>query len=137
MDDLIAWVRDVHDQIEQLARAAAEELGWATSPGTGRWKADAGEVLDAGVTGDAPNVISNEGIPTWEQAEHIALWDPATVLRKIQSERKILDRIAVYSSYFTAEPWAAGDDALLAEEILRQLAEGYSGWPGYLDSWRS
>ncbi|MFE2407062.1 DUF6221 family protein [Kitasatospora sp. NPDC059408] len=82
MSALVTWLRAELDRVEQIARTAAIANGptWTHNP-EDRWL----------VEGKDRPVIYDEGSPTNEQARHIALWDPQTVLRRVAADRQILD----------------------------------------------
>lgn len=85
MRDLHGWITQQIDEAQRSAEAARGQ-------GDGRWHHDAsypnGYVYDGGVQ----PVVYDEGTPSAEEAEHIAAWDPATVLRRCEADRKILAR---------------------------------------------
>ncbi|MFJ9847519.1 DUF6221 family protein [Kitasatospora sp. NPDC101155] len=142
MSDVVAWLREELDRIEQTAQAAALADGpvWTHNLGD-RW-------LVEGMDGP---VIYDEGSPTDEQAQHIALWDPQAVLRRVTADRQLLDDLlserhtVVEDCWYTCpaatEEHDGGDccdddrrggacncgrDARV-ERRVRLLAEGY-GW---------
>ncbi|MGW2371735.1 DUF6221 family protein [Kitasatospora sp. NPDC001683] len=129
--DLVDWLRAELDRVEQTAQAAAAPDGptWTHNPGD-HW-------LISGESGHP--LVYDEGTPTGEQARHIALWDPAKVLRRVATDRQIIDEhqsipgagldgtrcvamdactsCGTYDEY--GVPWPC--------RTIRSLAEGY-GW---------
>lgn len=85
MPDLHGWITQQIDEAQRIAEAARGQDG-------GRWHHDTsypnGYVYDGGVQ----PVVYDEGTPSTEEAEHIAAWDPATVLRRCEADRRILNR---------------------------------------------
>jgi len=77
------------DETEAAAKAATEVDGqWFTpGPGAGEWAVRQNKAI---VDCPAGIVVFDEGCPTDEQAAHIALHDPARVLREVEAGRKIL-----------------------------------------------
>lgn len=88
-DRMLVWLREALDAAEVVARAACEG-------GEGRWQQADPDRMPGFITGDHEgyHVAYDEGYPTLEQATHIALHDPAAVLRRIAADRKILDEHA-------------------------------------------
>jgi hypothetical protein len=124
MPDLHGWLSQQIDAVEAVARAAA-------SDGTPDWYT---KNHFAVADGDGDAVAYNEGNPTPDQARHIALHDPAGVLRRCAADRKILNLHAPAGGNW--EPYAClgcGSDSeygVLVDhvndcETLRALAEGY------------
>lgn len=140
-DSLIRFLRERYADEEQMARAAVN-LGWNSEPGTGSWASDNGHVWDAqalgppdavleelGITEPRATVVSDEGVPTTEQAAHIAYWDPARVLADIDSKRKILEEVA---TMLGGDPWQEGAHGL---EILSLLVRPYTQHPAFQPEW--
>lgn len=135
MDDLIGWLRDVHDQIEQVAT------------NDGKLRRDTWTALEISPNRVTWEVVRTGGVVAealeW-QARHMALWDPASVLWKIQSERHILTELRdaearkLYYERDGEEPFVSEARAYVEamHKTARLLAEGYSTWPGYQESWR-
>lgn len=92
MTDISTRLLAALDEAEKRAREAFEgATGWGGQPMSGRWYQNTdghggGNVEDE--TGGV--VVHDEGMPTVEQAEHIASWDPNTVLRLIARDRALL-----------------------------------------------
>jgi hypothetical protein len=81
-DDLSTWERAQLDDDERVALDA----------GGRRWRREAIScVVDAA---DNWLIVYGEGTPSSEQADHIALHDPARVLDRIRADRRILDEHA-------------------------------------------
>ncbi|MFI9154523.1 DUF6221 family protein [Streptomyces sp. NPDC053367] len=85
MPDLHGWITQQIDKTQRVAEAAR-------GTGEGRWHHDTsypnGYVYDEGVQ----PVVYDESTPSPEEAAHIALNDPASVLRRCAADRKILAR---------------------------------------------
>ncbi len=76
----VAFLLAAHERAEQLARNA----------GGDEWERDPHPLCYAVKDSDGDPVVCDEGAPTGEQASHIALHDPAAVLRRVAAEREIL-----------------------------------------------
>lgn len=116
-EDLIAFVRARLDERERVADMASEGAAeWRTWTQTdpeyepGRIEDDGGGV-----------VVYDEGRPTYAQAAHIAMHDPAWVLRDVEAKRKIL---ALYDANGGQWIWA-----------LRALAALDADHPDYKQEW--
>lgn len=89
-EDILAWLDGAISEREQIAFNALNHERGAT------WEANGSTVqVVSGLAtfGDVfkETVVFNEGSPTEEQAEHIALNDPASVLRRCAADRKLLE----------------------------------------------
>src|SRR5688572_9837398 len=93
--DIVSWLREQLDADEQTARAAANRTG------SERWVAEPYSDNVAAVLGDdssaAPFVGGYYGAISPEAAGHIAVHDPALVLRTIAAYRAALVRHAADS----------------------------------------
>jgi hypothetical protein len=132
MDDLVQWLREQYAEDEQTARRAISgqvdwEEGWGAERPEGR-----------GQTIIVPHVgLIHEAV----QAEHVARWNPARVLREIEAKRGVLrqylDLREQVRNPVSAENRARAR-ALQGElgDVLRLLALPYADRPGYRDEWR-
>jgi hypothetical protein len=80
----VEWLREAHQQAEELARAAGGDE-WSTHPHG--WHLS---VRDAGEHPVANVPIRLPGGDDHGTAGHIALHDPAAVLRRVAAERELL-----------------------------------------------
>lgn len=88
-----------------------------------------------------------------ERAAHIALHDPARVLRDIEADRKLLAELAQAADYsdrvfgpvpprdiapgeWPAERLRAATQVLVLERVIRIRAERFSGHADYEDGWK-
>jgi hypothetical protein len=86
VDELTAFLRARIDEREAVARAA-------THGGKGQWTQPDADREPGRIQDDRGEVVScDEGSPTEEQAAHIALNDPAHVLREVEAQRRVLAR---------------------------------------------
>lgn len=125
MDDLITFLRAQLDEDERIARAATpgpwepvpERPGWLTS-------AEYWSVVDCSGTPAAR-----------ENAEHVAEWDPARVLREIEAKRQIIDQHERYAAE-RRRMMGGWDPQSDDSPVLAALAAVYADRPGYQESWR-
>ncbi|HEX6471142.1 MAG TPA: DUF6221 family protein [Streptosporangiaceae bacterium] len=138
--DLVAFIRARLDEDEAIATAAAEQ-----HQGSATWRADlmvdhihgegASMTLDLGrtVVDDTLNVEPGEIGLTHSEIRHIALHDPAPVLRQVEAMRRVVD--ACEPDHRDA--MESGDDSTaLATDALRLLASIWSDHPDYRAEWR-
>lgn len=123
--DLAAWLGEQIDHDEQVALAATP----------GPWHA-----LDGGVINDDEDqwpVANTESARNREDRVHIALHDPARVLRQVAAHRAI---VKMYKNAVTARDggsvsaWNRGVDHGAADvlgDVVRSVAAIYSDRPGY------
>lgn len=123
-DDIAAFIRARLDESEYAATRAADVAhgrGWfhhEGSVGVRRREGSVGHLRRFGST----------WIPT-----HIALHDPAAVLRDVEATRRIVDQITIAVPFLgSADP--AYRTAL--EWILRTLASRWSTHPEYRQEWK-
>lgn len=128
MDELVRWLGVQLDEDERTARAATPgpweqsgigEYGWGVSFG----RAGAGVEAEDSDQGRA-------------DADYIAAWDPARVLREVDAKRQALAHYARLCQ-LTKD----GDEPyLLAEGVaakqIQIMATAYDHRPGYKESWR-
>lgn len=162
MDDLVQWLRAQLDDDERTARAVRVPPDWHQGPG------DDPEWTDEELVCMWPPEFHTpyERDKHWrgltvegpELAAHIALHDPARVLREIDAKRQLLDLhpYAVLRKN-VGERWKGDpdprfdrtfcatchvDDGCIQDndgrpcETLRLLALPYAGRPGFRDEWR-
>ena len=125
MDELVRWLDEQFDEDERIARAARGH-------GEGRWRHDSsypnGYVYDEGVQ----PVVYDESSPSPEEAEHIAVHDPARVLREIDAKRDLLRFAEGIHDHH--ETFTTGVASRL-EKTLRLFALAYADHPGYRSEW--
>jgi hypothetical protein len=134
VEDLVRWLSACLDEDERIARAATP----------GPWRQ---HDTHLGQYGYAATVLSGEGNDTdlrawlpsmshepwdearnvWNDAAHIAEWDPARVLLEIDAKRRI---IAAYENYDREAP-----ELDVPESVLRLLATVYRDRPGFWEGW--
>lgn len=114
--DPLAWVRAEMDAAEKVAEAARGDSD-------GVWSVDGHPHYDGCRIEDERGdvVVYDEGVPTAEQANHMARHDPAAVLRRIAADRKLLDECEAAHDW---DNWGASG---LADSVIRGIAEGW-GW---------
>jgi hypothetical protein len=146
VDERAQWLTAALDRVVATAEAAV----WCgyqlkRSEPTGEWLAVTGpgaaSVEDA-ASGEI--VAYDEGSPTDAQAEHIATWDPRSVLARVEADRKILgwcvevigDRdLSSYDEFGSLRDDRDAMAVTLAVETLRNLLSAYRYMPGFNDGW--
>ena len=130
-DGLIAFLSARLDEAESTARATSRPAWrkWGVEP----WYD--GEFLNDGRTERADlwgaagaGLFTAQGALATVMADHIALHDPASTLRDIDADRKLIaayENVAEYS-----DPWIGLDLA------VRIRAERFSDHPGYRPEWK-
>lgn len=119
VDELVAFLRRCVDEDERVARAAIDPKhrgDWA-------WRRDSRSTVR-----ERDGVPIGPGARGVEIGPHIARWNPARVLREVESKRAIVDRCAEIlstASHYTTVESCDELDAILAEQVLRDLAAGY------------
>lgn len=124
MNDLVAWLRAQLDEDERLAPFGAP--AWSV---TGRRNV-------ADDNGDTVAMAADRA-----EADHIARWDPARVLREVEAKRRIIE-LHPLVTYTDEEP---GYRQILNDHTcpgrqapcttLRLLALPYADRPGYRQEW--
>ncbi|MEU5742039.1 DUF6221 family protein [Streptomyces tendae] len=118
-NDLVQFLHARLDEDERTARAAT----------AGPWRANkhkyGAEVYTE--SGEGVAFDHDAGGVGWDDADFIAEWDPARVLREIDAKRRIVDRYAWLREH--------GDTGGTAW-VLPLLALPYADRPGYRDEWR-
>lgn len=114
-EDLVTWLRAQLDEDERLAQAADPKQVRAI-------------------------VAANMG--SFYSVRHIALHDPARVLREVEAKRAVLDLYEAMLAGFEA----AAEGTILAgaakvrlgayELAVQHLASAYSDHPGYREEWK-
>lgn len=140
MDDLITRLTAAIDQVERVARRAAESVNrnnadGRTEPAGSEWTADGGLVF-----GEHEALWDCEGSSTLcmavEAGEHVALNDPAKVLRGCAADRKILalhQPIETFAGMTEFLPKHAGTPGFPIRTICELCADHDSenGWDDY------
>jgi hypothetical protein len=139
--DILAWMADAISDRERMAQASIDQatvnLAGAEPSSVSVWR-----VIERPATGTFVATCDQwdrvaEVVPTYggSHAEHIALNDPASVLRRCAADRKLLELHAgrMHSCPATDETgyldeWTQFDHSQACPVILL-LAEGY-GWTG-------
>lgn len=124
---------------ERMANEAASGRSWGNLAIGPRWVtacADcSGSVEDADSGG---TIVHDEGMPTAEQAQHIARHDPARVLREVAAKRAILaliERVEGLENLIDGE-WPIGwPTDYPSMELLPLLAAAYVDHPDYRPEW--
>lgn len=128
IDGLANWLRVTLDRLEEQITNSGQLIAesWiAVEVSSAR-----SEIVKVGST------VATDLLP--RDAQHAAFWDPARVLRLVESTRKTLALVeatlATAFAYFTVES-CDEDDAILAEQVLRQIAVPFDDQPGYRTEW--
>jgi hypothetical protein len=144
VDDLAAWLTEIWDEEERLARDAdvkQDDPVWWVSRVAMSWPQSytvrsrrdnrpIARIQD--VAGDEDSDIT--GILDGGAASaHIAYHDPASVLARIAADRQILTRCTDYLNRHFGDDFS-GDG--LAEDVVKGLALPYADRPGYQEAWK-
>jgi hypothetical protein len=130
VEDLVQWLRQQLDEDERVARGAAVDQ----SP---PWMAmgDDGESFIS--TGNGGIIRDGDYGGRLIVSEHIALHDPARVLREVEATRFVIETLRGYEP---DDEWASepdmGQRRNNAAGAMRRLATVYSDRPGFRDEWR-
>jgi hypothetical protein len=120
MKDLVQWLRAQLDEDERIARAATPGP-WEQVPDRVGWLASA----------EYWHVVDCSGTPAArENAEHVAVWAPARVLREIDAKRRTLVRCE--EARLAANPMLVH----FAKQTIWEMAQPYADRPGYREEWR-
>lgn len=141
MDDIIPWFHQALDTVEEKARRALRpETGER-----GEWfrsrtiSTGASDVWDLNSRSDQPDRgfyrLADSLDP--EVVDHITLNDPATALRSIAADRRILreyERLLSGDRLRTGAYWGGARDA--CKFAVQARAAAYDTEPGYREEWR-
>lgn len=116
MDDLARWLSAQLDEDERIARAATPGP-WKLARQRGVEWVSSAEYWAVADCSDADTAREN--------AEHVAAWDPARVLREIDAKQRTLIRCE--------EEMLSGIPRLVhfAQQTVREMALSYKDAPGY------
>lgn len=90
MNDLIAFLRARLDEDEAVARAAAKHVSAPPNPGL-EWRRDWDKVFTAPSNPPGPrSQVADCGYGGGDLTAHVALHDPAAVLRRVAADRELL-----------------------------------------------
>lgn len=122
--DALSWLHLQLDEDERVARSTFSRI----NGGTGRWS-----FRDMQVRDDRDILIVRY---TWpNEGEHITRHDPAAILRRVESDRRILAYISdQLADHGGDNPWWY-DDRLTP--IVQALARRYAGAPDFPDVLRA
>jgi len=144
MTDLAAWLTQIWDEEERLAKDAALMSGWdgfgeSRIASGSEWVASYHVVKRKRAEGEPlesrkGRELADCGNMNLERAKHIARQDPASVLARIAADRKILDLHSgenddMCQSY-------AGNYVDKPCRTLLALASAYADRPGFREEWR-
>ncbi|MBE4796151.1 DUF6221 family protein [Streptomyces caniscabiei] len=126
MEDLVRWLNTQLDTDAEKARAATPGPWTVDSESHAEAirSASGTDVVAGGRWGGEASVFESD-----EDAAHIAAWDPARVLREVDSKRRVLGAIEHLLGQVD-DPFAGVDG------VLRLLAVPYADRPGYREEWR-
>lgn len=127
---LITWLRVQLDEDEAAARAVPEPK-WSRyeEGGDDGWAIESEPPGVDFIVGDGP------------AAAHVALHDPARVLREVAAKRQILDDVVPQINAMDdkiEDEWGTGGEGPHEETwlLLRLLALSFADRPGYREEWR-
>jgi hypothetical protein len=129
MPDLVTWLREQLDHDERVARATFEDDGYQ------EWDTPTSGIVQT-ASGDLDGLVPARR----HIAEHIALHDPARVLRQVKAYREILDEYAYWHQKVLDSETAKfpqpdlGGRFEVASTMVRLVASIYSHRPGYTEA---
>lgn len=128
-DRRVAWVRAQLDATEAAAKAA--------SPGPWHLNAEHDEVLAVDDI-EVAEIFALSNRQLRATAEHIVLHDPAAVLADVEAKRAILDYAERLFDNAEKHPddFASKGGFLAMHGVVKWLAEGFRGRPGYEEAMR-
>jgi len=133
VEDLARWLGVQLDEDERIARAATDGP-WV------RWRGGRlhglGDLIHPVLTpGQKPGAKAVIVTASWLDADHIAEWDPARVLREIDAKRRILAEHPLNG--WVCDTCDNGEvEQVFPCPTLRLLALPYDDRPGFLEAWR-
>lgn len=129
VSELVSWLRAQLDHDERTALAAAEVA-------RGRvWRGSEGGIFSEDLPGGHALLIDGYGGTDEELAAHVALHDPATVLRTVAAHRVILDAYENERDYTQRFPSVQVDELAGLQTALLAVVSIYSDRDGYDPAW--
>jgi hypothetical protein len=146
MNDLVRWLGEQLDEDERIARAASGEEWGAVVPSQPYVIFDVA-ALKANKTLETVGRVA--AVERAEDRAHIAVHDPARVLREIEAKRKLIAQGGPFCTSNCDDPDSPPMDPdtnwttplehhfdCAAYEAAKVLALPYANRPGYEESWR-
>lgn len=121
MDELVRWLGEQLDEDERIVRAVH---GPIDGPLGRKWWTP--EEVKTRLCDDQIHM---------SDAEHIAVWGPARVLREIEAKRQIIEQHKRYAAE-RRRMMGGWDPQSDDSPILVALATAYADRPGYREEWR-
>lgn len=148
MSDIVEFLRERYDEIEAAANAVAAALSDSESccichPDAGvdvaewRWHGGTSCLVLASCARRGIALVESAWAPD-EIGEHVALHDPAEVMRDIAAKRKILDLYEENAHNDNDDDpyeWATGRAQGLGE-VVRLLTQQFADHPDFDEQWR-
>lgn len=142
MEELVAWLRGVLDDIEAAAKAATPGPWGAQPGGQGTFDNEWEVVSDAHEPPEPGHYVvytgyEGGGASSEQNALHIARHDPRQVLEDVRMKRDLLDEYEAVAHLDTEGPelgYAHGRTVGLGEAV-KTIAAAYRHRPGWRDSW--
>ena len=132
--EIVEFLRAQYDAEEELAKHARDD-------GEGRWHLADPPEEESGRLEDERGyvVVYDEGRPSFAQATHIALHDPARALAELDAKRRILDLCVRWIEVGQPPPNSTWSDdaagATVARSVLRLMALPDAEHPDYRPEW--
>ncbi|WP_329474279.1 DUF6221 family protein (plasmid) [Streptomyces sp. NBC_01723] len=141
MSSLVKWLHAQFNWDAAVARCACHL-------DEGQWRQDDPQRFQGLIVDDRnETVVRDEGMLSEQRARHVALHDPARVLREIDVKRQIVRQAFEHAATIDGE-WGCCHDAEAIEagyceeqrpndlRLLRLLALPYADRAGYREEWR-
>jgi hypothetical protein len=136
MDELITFLRAQLNEDERAALAATDGPWIVRQLGRHDQAAvvqDTGQRTPRGLPVGDVVVADADGPKGAANGTHIARWDPARVMREIESKRQLLDQCEYW---IERDPLGAGAPDGLAVTTVQLLALPYADRPGFKEGWK-
>lgn len=135
VNDLIEFLIRCNDEDEAAARGCCEDVGVSADTWKAGKRSDGAVYVVDGYGDGVIQTVSAEAADEDSVANHIALHDPARVLRECAARRRLIERVKRMLSNPPREAGPEGQmDACI--ECLMLSAQSYADRSRFRDEWR-